>query len=1669
MKFKNKIFVIALMMLLLLCVSCVSAGENETLLSDDGGEVLTSNEEEILLDSQENEVMSRTDENMLSASSFGDLQRDIDNTEEGGTFNLDYEVYGSGEGTTTVHISKSITINGNGHYISSGGEHGILKIDDDHLDHAISVTLKNIKFSEGVANGGAISVDSDNYKVDLTIIDCEFTNNKGHIYGGAILYDPGTEDSSLTISGSSFTNNQATYKSFFTTAVGGAIAARNGVMKVEGCTFSGNSATREGGAIYSLCEVTIDNCDFNSNHATDDGGAIYSKGTLKWGENPSKFIDNSVDTDNTIQANKGGAIYAETIENTVKGTFINNRAWYGGAIYVNSKGHVNIESSKFEGNTAKKSSGSSGCGAAIYMDSSSALLTLRYNIFINNQAYDDYGVYNCGKYESVEYNWWGNNNPNFNQPYLVEWHRIGSNDKHSDGHPLKIVLTRNKDRVMPSYNATLTLKFMADGNLDLTDRLNGFDVVFKSNKEASFKFVGDSKTSVYFTSSEQGDHLISAQVNDQTATTHMVVIGDFEILQELINNANGVLKLERDFTYTVGVDKMTEGLLINKSLTVDGNGHAINAMALSRIFNIASDDVVINDVELKQGKSSSGGAILLSNANNFIISNSEIYNSDANMGAAIFSSGGNNTQILNCTFESDISRSNGGAVYIATPNSKIDNSEFNKNIAEYGGAIYVSSEASNLLISNCKFNENSANYYGGAMVWNGTTGRIENSTFRLNKANSRSFVVDNEGYYLIGTFKGYEHYVNAIYSDMDLSFSNITYEDHGQWKNTNNPIKSDLMVNETISMVVYDAYGGHVVKQVSLKTNESGQIKFETYEFEDGNYTYWMTNPDSDYYHSKTIVGRFNVTNDAYIGSSVKITTENGKEFEYDNIKVEFSFENKTEFRVLVRNQDCTKVIYDQKYSRDSYDYFDYNLLPSNEYYNITVYNLGNSTCRPSHDSIVVKVKKDKSYIHIESSPTNITYSANASISFKGEANCSSYKITIYDENNDVAYSEDIRVENITGSVNIPLLNVGEYNFTITNLGNKFKSENSTSGSFRVVKATTNFNVTVDRGVFNNATNVTVNAEIDGTYTVIINSTVETRITVEVVNGTGRGEVKLNAGQYSANVTFEHENYKNNATNTTFTIDKAPSHVGIEDFGGVVTNQSRTIHFTDVYITKFNVTIYNEGNVIVSSENTTSLAYTIPKLATAGNYNITVTNLGSENILGSQASYIFHVDSTNNVEIIVDDEDYGRELLIIVIADVDGYYTVDINGTELTIEVVDGIGFDDTLQLPAGDYYANITYDNPDYTNNIINTTFTVFQAESNLQIYEIGNVTYGADVVVRFYDDYPTTFYIEVLHPNGTVVMNDTFEYEDKNPEMSVIFSGLDVGAYRVNITNYGDENVIGSENTIDFNVTELQGSIVASDLTRVYNSGMDFTATLADNNGTGIANTTVTFVIKGKEYTAITDANGVAIINPKLAVGTYKVEIVNPYNGVKTSKTLKIVSRITGNKNVNTYYGKNYKYKLRIIGDNGKAVGAGVGVKVTINGKAQTLKTDKNGYITVKFTKNYLPKTYTVKAEYKGIKVSNKIKVKKVLTLKKVKVKRSAKKLVLKATLKEGKKALKGKKVVFKFKGKKYTAKTNKKGLAKVTIKKKVLKKLKKGKKVKYQVTYLKHTVKRTAKVKK
>lgn len=129
---------------------------------------------------------------------------------------------------------------------------------------------------------------------------------------------------------------------------------------------------------------------------------------------------------------------------------------------------------------------------------------------------------------------------------------------------------------------------------------------------------------------------------------------------------------------------------------------------------------------------------------------------------------------------------------------------------------------------------------------------------------------------------------------------------------------------------------------------------------------------------------------------------------------------------------------------------------------------------------------------------------------------------------------------------------------------------------------------------------------------------------------------------------------------------------------------------------------------------------------------------------------------------------------------------------------------------------------------------------------------------------------------------------------------------------------------------------------------------------------------------------------------------------------------------------------------------------------------KTNNQGMATFKATQ--IPGKYDLTIIVFGKVFTKTIKINRILILKKVKIKKSAKKLILTACLnKVNGKYLKNKKITFKFNNKRYVAKTNSKGVAKVKIKKSVLKKLKVGKKITYEAIYINDVVKRTVKVKK
>lgn len=153
----------------------------------------------------------------------------------------------------------------------------------------------------------------------------------------------------------------------------------------------------------------------------------------------------------------------------------------------------------------------------------------------------------------------------------------------------------------------------------------------------------------------------------------------------------------------------------------------------------------------------------------------------------------------------------------------------------------------------------------------------------------------------------------------------------------------------------------------------------------------------------------------------------------------------------------------------------------------------------------------------------------------------------------------------------------------------------------------------------------------------------------------------------------------------------------------------------------------------------------------------------------------------------------------------------------------------------------------------------------------------------------------------------------------------------------------------------------------------------------------------------------------------------------------------------------GENAKMKVYINGKLAK------NTKVTfkIDGKTKKVTTDKKGIAAIKLT----PGKHKITAVYKDSKATKSVNVH-IISLKSVTVKKSAKKVVLKATLKQGKTLLKNKVVTFKFNGKTQKAKTDKKGVVKATFK---TSSLKVGKNITYQASYGKDTVKKTVTVKK
>ncbi|WP_407453475.1 right-handed parallel beta-helix repeat-containing protein, partial [Methanobrevibacter sp.] len=275
---------------------------------------------------------------------------------------------------------------------------------------------------------------------------------------------------------------------------------------------------------------------------------------------------------------------------------------------------------------------------------------------------------------------------------------------------------------------------------------------------------------VQYNAEGAGIGTITASI-ENAASTATLKISDgktFLNLNDLINsNNNDTITLDNDYTYDPTFDSdLNEGIIINRSLTIIGNGHVLNASNLARIFYILSDDVTFENITFANGKAERSGGAIYWGANNGNVLGCNFVNNYASYGAAIWWYGANGN-VSGCSFVNNSASYNGGAIYWErSANSVVSDCSFVSNSAYDGGAIYWENSADAVVsdcsfvsnsadgaggaiywdssdrgvVSDCSFVDNSARRYGGALYWDGNDGVVSGCIFVNNRAEDKSVI-----------------------------------------------------------------------------------------------------------------------------------------------------------------------------------------------------------------------------------------------------------------------------------------------------------------------------------------------------------------------------------------------------------------------------------------------------------------------------------------------------------------------------------------------------------------------------------------------------------------------------------------------------------------------------------------------------------------------------------------------------------------------------------------------------------------------------------------------------------------------------------------------------------------------------------------------------------------
>ena len=656
-----------------------------------------------------------------------------------------------------------------------------------------------ISNSDFIANeamfGGAIALKNNG---TTTIINNTFQENIGSWMGGAITT---ANDGELVLENNEFIGNRAEI-------AGGALyldSTKN--ITMTNLTFSDNRVTSSesfGGAIYLLSEngtTKIEKSEFYNNSGINQGAISYTGLENSTLEITDSLFDNNGYDYEIGEASTGGAITIKSNSTVriINTTFKNNLAnSQGGAIsYIGfEESNLEIFDSNFQSNGFNREGGRTSQGGAIDIQTIGNVTFDNNNFTLNladaggavyyiNSPYEGFNYTNNSKFVI--------NNTQFNlQTYnpMIGGIEMGGALYIQSNNTVIIDNSIFSDNVATSSGSAMYYIGTNESNLEINNSKfdsNGHYMWEYTQEGGALYIETQGNTSIENTDLTNNQayntvvYYYNSNENSTLTITNITVDSNGRNKQHYYIPRSAIMSIDTVGNITVDSSKFTNNQALEYGALYIRN---YNTNIETIINNTLFDS---NGFERYEEYTQRGGALTLELEGNASILNSQFNNNVANEGGAVYVSEVIDLVIMNSTFNhngrtlaQEEMEGMGGAIYISTMgNTTISSSEFTNNNAAEGAAIFYDGSDKSLIlnITDTLFDSNCGRY-GGTMYIGSANVSITNTNFTNNTINLEGEMEGIEGIVI------YSYNSNVVLNHTNFIAnglpSNLTRDDFGE-------------------------------------------------------------------------------------------------------------------------------------------------------------------------------------------------------------------------------------------------------------------------------------------------------------------------------------------------------------------------------------------------------------------------------------------------------------------------------------------------------------------------------------------------------------------------------------------------------------------------------------------------------------------------------------------------------------------------------------------------------------------------------------------------------------------------------------------------------------------------------------------------------------------------